>query len=193
MLPRRFPPYVYGTSFVLLLVPMLLTWAFPQYASSVSIIGAIVLLPILATYFMFAITPLVNHFRGVQLMPFDTKPVKMTFYSVLRVLVFIAGIYLISVEVLPAWRGAYDLYVLGKKPDSLKVVIQDQGLGLSFPPLVAAINTPGDENSFVWFYGRTLRLGDTQNYTLTLLPDSNIVIDVAPFEGTTTVSRNNNQ
>jgi hypothetical protein len=119
-------------------------------------------------------------------MPFDAKPMKMTFYSVLRVLVFIAGIYLMSVEVLPAWRGAYHLYVIGEKPESLKVVIQDQGLGLNFPPLVAAINTPGDENSFVWFYGRALRLGETQNYTLTLLPHSNIVIDVAPLESTTT-------
>jgi hypothetical protein len=186
MLPRRFPPYVYGISFLLLLFPMLLVRALPQYAPLVSSVGAIVLLPILSAYFILVILPLIDHLRGVRLMPFNAKPVKMTFYSALRVVVFMAGIYLVFMDVLPAWRGAYDLYVTGNKPEVFTGLIDRQGSGLSFVPLVGGIQLRGYPDEFTWFYGHYLPYSETQIYTLTVLPDSNIVIDVTPFKDTPT-------
>ena len=90
-------------------------------------------------------------------MPFDTKPIKMTVYSFIRILIFVGAIYVMIVYVIPAWRGAYHLYALGDKPDLISVTVQDQGIGLSFPPLAATINTTNDTRSFLWFYGRVLR------------------------------------
>jgi hypothetical protein len=121
-------------------------------------------------------------------MPFGTKPVKMTFYAILRILICLAGLYLFVALVIPAWRGAYDLYVVKDTPDVLSVTVQDQGQGLSFPPLAAPINTTGDSQSFIWIYGYTLYLGNTRNYILTLLPHTNIVIDVGQTNSQSTAT-----
>jgi len=158
-------------------IPIFVTQSLPVYASVISAIGAIILLPIFCACMILIPLPLIDHFRGVRPMPFDSKPIKMTFYAILRILICFAGFYVLLWLVIPAWRGAYDLYILKETPDVLKVTVQDQGQGLSFPPLAAPINT-ADLKSFFWFYGHTLSLGVTQSYTLTLLPHTNIVIDV---------------
>jgi hypothetical protein len=183
MRTRKFPWYVYFIILLLYVMPIFITRAFPSYASLISATGAIVLLPIFSVYLIVQPLPLIDHFRGVRLMPFDTKPVKMTFYAILRVLICLAGFYVFVSLAIPAWRGAYDLYVAKDNPDVLNVVVQDQGLGLSFPPIAAAINTV-DLKNYTWFYGRTLYLGDTQNYTITLLPHTNIVINVSANQST---------
>jgi len=112
------------------------------------------------------------------------------FYLTLRALITIAGLYGLLAFVFPAWRGAIDLYLRGERPDVVAVVVQDQGTALSVPAFAATINTANDEQTYIWFYGNILRLGETQNYTLTLLPHSNIVIDVrATDRGSTSTAK----
>src|SRR5262249_22305260 len=159
-------PHIYIIALVFLALPIFLSRMFPQDASLLSTYGALILLPIFSAYCLIVIVPLVNHLRGIRRMPFDTKPKKMMIYALLRVAIFAAGLYLIVIYLLPAWRGAYEMYFFSATPDVVSIVVQDQGSALSFPPLVGAINTPGDAQTFLWFYGRVLPLGNTNSYTL---------------------------
>lgn len=112
----------------------------------------------------------------------------MTFYAVLRILISFAGLYVFVSLVIPAWRGAYTLYFQSGQPDVLSGVVDRQGSGLSFVPLVGGIQLRGHPDEFTWFYGHYLPYSETQVYTLTLLPRSNIVIDVTPLNATSSIS-----
>ena len=100
MRPRKFPWYVYLILLLLYVLPIFLTQAFPDHASVISTVGAIILLPIFCAYLILAPLPLIEHFRGVRPMPFDTKPVKMIFYASLRILLCLAGFYVLRG---PSW------------------------------------------------------------------------------------------
>jgi hypothetical protein len=188
MQKRLFPWYVYTTGFVLLVFPMILARTNPEYAPMLSAAGAVILLPLLSTSFVLVIVPLVNHLRGVRIMPFDEKPAKMMTYAVLRVVVSIVGIYVLIAYVVPTWRGAYKLYALAVSPDTVTDVIEHQGSGLSFVPLVGTIKLRGRADEFIWVYGHYFPYSDIQEYTLTLLPGSNIVVDVKASDGESTTT-----
>jgi len=188
MQERLFPWYVYTTGFVLLVLPMVLTRTNPELAPMLSAAGAVILLPLLSASCVFVIAPLVNHFLGVRTMPFDEKPTKMMIYAALRVVVSIVGIYVLIAYVVPTWRGAYELYALGTPPDTVTDVIEHQGSGLSFVPLAGTVKLRGHADEFLWVYGDYFPYSDTQEYTLTLLPGSNTVIEVSAAEGVATTT-----
>jgi hypothetical protein len=121
-------------------------------------------MPIVCGYAMTVILPLIDDFRGQAQIPFQTKPMKMV---------------LICSFVVPAWHGAYAVYIQHHKPAIIEVIVSDQGAGFSFPPLVSNIDTERGE-TYLWFYGHTLLLGHTQRYIITLLPYSNIMISASP-------------
>jgi hypothetical protein len=172
--------YRYWLVLTIVILPSLLVAAFPPYAPIIRTIASITILPAVCVTFILTFRPVVDQLRGTPSFPFSTNPTRAVFYLTLRILLFIGGLYGFVIFVFPAWQGAYELYLRGQRPDVLNIIVQDQGLGLSIPALGAPINTPNDNQTFIWLYGRTLRLSDTQSYTLTLLPHSNIVIDVTP-------------
>lgn len=165
----------------MILSAMALTRLFPEYSVFFSVIGAVLLLPIFSIYLILAIVPLIDHLRGVRQMPFEARPVDMSIYSVLRVLIFIAGLYLFLIYVLPVWRGAFNIYVEGGKPDAYTAQLDQQGSGLSFVPLVGGITMLGQPDEFTWFYGHYLSGGDAQSYTFTVIPGSKVIMNVTPI------------
>jgi hypothetical protein len=61
----------------------------------------------------------------------------------------------------------------------INATVEHQGSGLSFVPLVGGIEIQGQSSEFIWFYGYHLELSNP-DYALTVLPTTNIVINVEP-------------
>jgi hypothetical protein len=97
-------------------------------------------------------------------------------------------LYGVVIFVFPAWRGTFEVYVLGEPTVAVSGLLESQGSGLSIPAVAGGIKLSGYADEFIWLYGHAMRLDRSHTYVLTLLPHSNIVIDVTSIDSTTTTT-----
>jgi len=162
---------LYITLVVLLLLPVALVRLFPNEASVVRIVIALCIFPLVAGALLFeTIGPFIQAAARPQ--NITTK------YILLRVLLAVVAIGIVATLVVPSWRGAYELYVTGAPPDTVRGVTDTQGSGLTVPLFDTSIYLKGKTDDYVWLYGNFLPASTT--YTLFLLPGSNMVLDVVP-------------
>jgi hypothetical protein len=173
-------PLVYIVVLVVLTMPVFLVRVFPAHAPAIRTFITLSLFPVICVALLTeALRPLIEKIKGLPSTTFTTDRTRTVKYSLLRLFLFAAGVATFIIIVIPMWRGAYNFYLLGQPPQTVSGKIDSQGSGLTVPFFNTSIRLKGQLDEYIWLYGMFLQ--PDASYTLRLLPQSNVVLDVVPI------------
>src|SRR5262249_20308935 len=116
---------LYTVSVVLLVLPAFLVRILPALAPTIRVVIALLIFPAVSVALLVeALQPVVAMYRNTVDGDWSTK------HIMLRLVLLIISAGVVIFLVIPMWRGAIELYILGRQPDTITGVIDSQGSGL---------------------------------------------------------------